>query len=641
LGTNSIYTAYNAGTATFPGGTLFNQVSSAARPFVANDKGNIITITGAGSGGFLFLNRYQVQNVVAGVATLSSRVATSAGQTNGPGRLGGGASGGVPSLTQVRGSNTVWIKTATALPAAGTGWSLTFTGAKGRYVRMVGYGVVRGDGTRAVLNGHANNTAAMVVLGGNFIHLRGIDFTGTGATSSGYCVDLSASSILIEDCIFRLKKVGIRTKSGTVILHKCMTKDNQDQGLYLEGSGSAFQTVFANYCRFTTTGVSGGAGYGIWDLDGGLTLRHCIIDNHKIGLRHWTSRFYTQVQNCVIDNNSIAGIEIGDTANQDTNNLDAYETLFFRENVFSRNAVAVLNRTRFNYGSPYQELHYSCNAFWNNTANYTNMTAAPDDVTLTVDPYENLAGGNYALNNGSGGGLAVKAMLCPGTFADGVNVINGYVGFGGVAAVVIESDADPPIENFVEEQFPTDISRGAKGGPAFKTTVTMTGSQSEQRVAHWSDPIRSWDVSMGARTQIQAQALVAFFLAVMGKATGFRFKDWQDYQIETASNTTLLTATTFQIVKRYTFGSITRTRKIKKPIASTVRVWNGVTEVLVGWTLDSTTGILTFGVAPGYTPAVTCEFDVPVRFDTDEMEIVQEDFDIRNWEGIRVVELRY
>jgi uncharacterized protein (TIGR02217 family) len=642
LGTNSIFTAYNAGTATFPGGTLFNQLSSVARPFVANDKGNVLTTTSAGSGAFLFINRFQVQNVIGGVATMSSRIATASGATGGAARLGGGASGGAGSFNSgVRGSNTVWVKTGKTVTNGSTGWILAYTGQKGRHVRLFGYGAARGDNQVATLNGHVNNTTSCVSIGGTSIHVKNINFLGTGPTATGIAVDNTATGIIYENCIFQNKNNGVRIASGPVIFHKCMTKDTSAVGLTSTGSGGFFQPIYVNYCRFTAAGASGGTGYGVWDLDGGLSIRNCIIDNCKFGIRHETSRFYTQVQNCTIDNNSTAGIQIGNSVNGDGNNFDAYDTLFFRENVFSRNAIAIKNDTRFNYGATYQETHYSCNAFWNNTANYSNLTAAPDDVALTVDPYENLAGGNYALNNLSGGGLDVKAMLCPGTFADGVNVMNGFVGFGGVAAVVIESDADAPIQNFVEEQFPTDISRGAKGGPAFKTTVTMTGGQSEQRIAHWSDPIRSWDVSMGARSAAQAKVLVSFFLAVMGKATGFRFKDWQDYEIETASNATLLTATTFQIVKRYTFGAVTKTRSIKKPVTGTVRVWNGGVEVLAGWTVDTTTGIITFAVAPGYTPSVTCEFDVPVRFDTDEMELVQEDIDIRNWEGIRVVELRY
>lgn len=194
--------------------------------------------------------------------------------------------------------------------------------------------------------------------------------------------------------------------------------------------------------------------------------------------------------------------------------------------------------------------------------------------------------------------------------------------------------------DFVEVQFPTDISRGAKGTPEFKTTVVITANRTEQRIAQWDRPLWKYDVGLGMRTKAQAQVLQAFFLTRLGKAIGFRFKDWLDYEITVAENLVELTPTTFQIVKRYVSGGVTLIREITKPVIGTVKVFDGVTEILVGWTVDTTTGIITFGADPAYIPSVTCEFDVPVRFDTDEFPFIYTDYDWFDLTGLMVVEVK-
>jgi uncharacterized protein (TIGR02217 family) len=64
-----------------------------------------------------------------------------------------------------------------------------------------------------------------------------------------------------------------------------------------------------------------------------------------------------------------------------------------------------------------------------------------------------------------------------------------------------------------------------------------------------------------------------------------------------------------------------------KPVAGSVRVAVGGTEVAEGtaFSIDTTTGIVTFhsGHIPASSAAVTAGFlfDVPVRFDTDYLEV--------------------
>src|SRR5437870_2530303 len=83
---------------------------------------------------------------------------------------------------------------------------------------------------------------------------------------------------------------------------------------------------------------------------------------------------------------------------------------------------------------------------------------------------------------------------------------------------------------FDEVQFPPAISYGAIGGPEFSTDVVVLSSGFESRNANWPAARGKWDVSSGVKSQADLQTLIAFFRARQGKARGFRFKDWNDFQ---------------------------------------------------------------------------------------------------------------
>ena len=76
-------------------------------------------------------------------------------------------------------------------------------------------------------------------------------------------------------------------------------------------------------------------------------------------------------------------------------------------------------------------------------------------------------------------------------------------------------------------------------------------------------------------------------------------------------------------MKRYASGGQSWTRTIAKPVAGTARIALAGVEQPSGWTVDTTTGVVTFSAAPGSGVAITAgfEFDVPVRFDTDALDV--------------------
>jgi len=209
---------------------------------------------------------------------------------------------------------------------------------------------------------------------------------------------------------------------------------------------------------------------------------------------------------------------------------------------------------------------------------------------------------------------------------------------------------------FQEVQFPTNISYGAVGGPGFHTTVLTLASGFERRNIDWSLARAQYDVAHGVKTQDDLNALIQFFMARNGKAYGFRFQDWTDYTIpdavdpgDSAPTVPVMFTTvgagpgTFQIVKVYSDVGNTYTRIITKPQEGTVTVYNnGI--ITADWTCDYTTGIITLGETTysttGHAISVSCQFDVPVRFDIDQMKTSINDYNNFSWGQIPLVEVR-
>ena len=205
---------------------------------------------------------------------------------------------------------------------------------------------------------------------------------------------------------------------------------------------------------------------------------------------------------------------------------------------------------------------------------------------------------------------------------------------------------------FHEIRFPDNISRGARGGPERRTQVVELASGDEERNASWANSRRRYDVAYGIRRADDLAAVVAFFEARNGRLYGFRFKDWADYKSSLPSQAVAPTdqqigtgtgaLKTFLLSKRYTSGAQTWVRSIAKPVAGTIRVALGMVEQLSGWTVDTTTGVVTFTTAPagGVIVRAGFEFDVPVRFDTDTLDVTLDIERLGSITSIPLLEIR-
>lgn len=207
---------------------------------------------------------------------------------------------------------------------------------------------------------------------------------------------------------------------------------------------------------------------------------------------------------------------------------------------------------------------------------------------------------------------------------------------------------------FHEVRFADDIARGARGGPERRTQIVELASGREERNASWQNSRRRYDVAYGIRRADDLAAVVAFFEARNGRLYGFRFRDWADYKSCLPSGTPGPfdqeigigdgVAKEFQLAKRYASGEAFWARVISKPIAGSTRIAVDGVELAEGadWTVEVTTGTVTFAVAPAPDAVITAGFlfDVPVRFDSDTLDVTLDLERLGSIASIPLVELR-
>jgi len=209
---------------------------------------------------------------------------------------------------------------------------------------------------------------------------------------------------------------------------------------------------------------------------------------------------------------------------------------------------------------------------------------------------------------------------------------------------------------FHEIRFPTHISKGGTGGPERRTDVVTLSSGYEERNSRWADSRRSYNAGYGVRGIDDLHAVIGFFEERRGRLYGFRWKDFADFRsgppsMLPAAGDQVIGAgdgatATFQIVKVYGNQWAPYKRAIAKPVAGTVTiaVAGAVQTEGASYGVDYTTGQVTFAAAAipvvGATITAGFEFDVPVRFDTDKIEVNLQNFAAGSLPHIPITEVR-
>lgn len=208
--------------------------------------------------------------------------------------------------------------------------------------------------------------------------------------------------------------------------------------------------------------------------------------------------------------------------------------------------------------------------------------------------------------------------------------------------------------SFHEVLFPAALSFGSSGGPERRTEVITLASGFEERNTTWAHSRRSYDAGIGLRGADDIHEVIAFYEARMGKLYGFRWKDWADHRSgEPSAPVTALdqplgvgdgAETTYALSKTYISGPSSYARPITKPVDASVVVAVDGVELSAGvdFTVDGATGSISLSTPPTAGAAVTAgfEFHVPVRFDTDRIEVNLAAFEAGEIPSIPVIEVR-
>ncbi len=208
---------------------------------------------------------------------------------------------------------------------------------------------------------------------------------------------------------------------------------------------------------------------------------------------------------------------------------------------------------------------------------------------------------------------------------------------------------------FHEVRFPLRLALGATGGPVRRTDIVGLSNGRESRNQRWRDSRRSYDAGSGVRSLGDLYEVLEFFEARHGQLYGFRFRDPVDWRscppkIAVSATDQMIgegdgVTASFQLAKTYQDSGGAWVRPIAKPVPGAVLVSvGGVPKPQGAFAVDGATGIVTFQAGhvppPGAQVRAGFEFDVPVRFDTDRIDVNLAHFDAGHIPTIPLTEIR-
>lgn len=202
--------------------------------------------------------------------------------------------------------------------------------------------------------------------------------------------------------------------------------------------------------------------------------------------------------------------------------------------------------------------------------------------------------------------------------------------------------------------FPVSLAFGSTGGPERRTEVVTLSSGHEERNSRWADSRRRYDAGLAVQTLDDLHLVLDFFEARRGRLHAFRFRDPLDHKSCVPGEAIAATDQTlgigdgvtrqFGLTKSYGSGPSEYLRPIRKPVAGTVIVAIDGQSLASGVSVDADTGTILFDESaipdPGQTVTAGFLFDVPVRFDTDRLDINLAAFNAGSIPAIPMVEVR-
>lgn len=198
-------------------------------------------------------------------------------------------------------------------------------------------------------------------------------------------------------------------------------------------------------------------------------------------------------------------------------------------------------------------------------------------------------------------------------------------------------------------RFPLDVALGAQGGPQRLTDVVTLASGREERNARWADARRRYNAGYGIKSRADMLLVLDFFEERRGRFHSFLWRDALDHssnpsggapgRLDQALGVGDGETRAFRLVKRYGAQFDPYRREITRPVEGSVIVAVDGAAVS-GFSVEA--GLVTLDAAPGAGAAVSAGFlfDVPVRFDTDRLDVELSGFDAAHVPSIPVIEVR-
>ena len=376
--------------------------------------GNIAYI--AGGSGSISGNWYQIVSQVTGVSITVDR---STGLTTGTGvtiNVGGAWATLTPWPTPAQGGNTCWVK-ATGTYGLGAHLNLSITGpSTGQLTLIAGYTSTRGDGGKATI--HCTTTlTGSACINVNTPGLVFANFTVSANSNSarGIQISTAATSVQNVDASGFTDSYAFFSSNNATQFVNCSATSCTCVG-FSQSAYTWFIDCYASGCEVGFSLASGGAS----------TLIRCTSANNTgsssyHGFDVEGSQTQVTMINCVAYGNGGDGFRIE----------ESQQTVYVIQNCISYANTG----WGFNYPTAPTGTFFGMdyNAYGANTAgNLNNLPTGAHDATLTANPFNAPASGDFSLNSTSGGGAACKAAGFQGSFA---GAVNGTIDMGSVQSI--------------------------------------------------------------------------------------------------------------------------------------------------------------------------------------------------------------
>ena len=198
---------------------------------------------------------------------------------------------------------------------------------------------------------------------------------------------------------------------------------------------------------------------------------------------------------------------------------------------------------------------------------------------------------------------------------------------------------------FYNAKFPENMYIFFEKSINFNTEINKTKNFTEQRITLNNDCYNTYTLNYNNLTHYNLEEIVSFFNIVKGRYSTFRFKDWSDYKVINQLIDSYNGLNNFQLKKTYSINLLDNTqvfytKNITKPVKDKVKIYINSIET-TNFTMDYNTGIFNINNTLSENDIISAdfEFDINVRFFSDELRIVNKTKNISEIKDLKLIEV--